>query len=106
MLVCSCPAMARLLVSRPAALLAAGVLLLASTGSAEVTITDNGYSGVLVGISKDVPQDDGPQLIEAIKVGRWVMGSRENGSRPASRMTLINTSDSNDNLLAARKTRK
>ena len=40
-----------------------------TTASAEVTITDNGYSGLLVGISKDVPEDDGPQLIEAIKVG-------------------------------------
>ena len=28
-----------------------------TTVSAEVTITDNGYSGLLVGISKDVPED-------------------------------------------------
>ncbi|XP_043233012.1 calcium-activated chloride channel regulator 1-like [Amphibalanus amphitrite] len=43
---------------------AAGLL---AAASAEVTITDNGYSGLVVGISKDVPEDDGPQLIEAIK---------------------------------------
>ncbi|KAF0287477.1 ATP-binding cassette sub-family A member 8-A [Amphibalanus amphitrite] len=48
---------------------AAGLL---AAASAEVTITDNGYSGLVVGISKDVPEDDGPQLIEAIKVrGAW-----------------------------------
>ena len=51
-----------------------------TTASAEVTITDNGYSGLLVGISKDVPEDDGPQLIEAIKVGDQT-DSQTNGWR-------------------------
>ena len=62
-----CGGMGRYSVRSLASLLVTAALLAAA--SAEVTITDNGYSGVLVGISKDVPEDDGPQLIEAIKVG-------------------------------------
>ena len=50
----------------PTLLVMAVVLTLTA---AEAIITNNGYSGVLVGISKDVPEDDGPELIEAIKVG-------------------------------------
>ncbi|XP_043213965.1 calcium-activated chloride channel regulator 1-like [Amphibalanus amphitrite] len=57
--------MTRCSVGALAALAVAAGLLAAA--SAEVTITDNGYSGLVVGISKDVPEDDGPQLIEAIK---------------------------------------
>ena len=57
---------------RPLAALLASAALMAAV-SAEVTITDNGYSGLLVGISKDVSEGDGPQLIDAIKVSTDVM---------------------------------
>lgn len=51
--------------------------LLLAVASAEVSISDNGYSGVLVGISQDTDQAEGEALIAAIKVSWYSSQSSE-----------------------------
>jgi len=52
--------------ARALLLLASAAVVGQATG--EVVITDNGYSGLVVGISQDVPESQGQQLIDAVKV--------------------------------------